>query len=257
MTLLSGQTVPGLTYWGFIVLVVVMVILVSIASRRATGRGDQNRQARNLVPPVVAGVQTLWIVLTGLLAFGGFFAHYQAVPPPFVFGVFPALLLCIVLVLARPSREFLLRIPPAWVVGLQVFRVFVELVLWSLSHHEVIPKSMTFEGRNFDVFTGLSAPLIAYLCFVRKGPRWLAWVWNAMGVLLLANVVGIALLAAPGPFYHSTNGMPNLVPSVFPFAWLPYYLVPLALLGHLISISQLTQPKEPTSRERTKGSPAS
>ena len=251
ITLSSGHNVSLLTYGGFIFLVLVLVVGVTLAARRATGRGDSARSARNLLPTLVSFGQTLWLIITGLLAYGGFFAQFDARPPHFILGILPPFLLVVILALYSRTRDFLIRIPASWVVGFQVFRVAVEVILWSLAHSQVIPKAMTFEGRNFDIITGLTAPPVAYLCFVRRGPRWLAFAWNAMGLLLLANVVGIAILSAPGPLYHSANGLPNLLPSVFPFAWLPYYLVPLALLGHLVSLAQLTQPA-PTDAPKDK-----
>lgn len=75
--------------------------------------------------------------------------------------------------------------------------------------------------------------------------------WNVAGLALLANVVRIAVLAAPGPLRRLTEEAPNQVPSLFPFVWLPYFLVPLALLGHLVSLVQLARPVRRDAPGRT------
>ena len=99
---------------------------------------------------------------------------------------------------------------------------------------------MTFEGRNFDILVGITAPFIAYYCFVKKSwPLKVALVWNIAGVLLLANIVIVAVLSTPYPFRQFMNEPANTVIFSFPFVWLPGFVVPFALLLHLIAIRRL------------------
>jgi hypothetical protein len=63
---------------------------------------------------------------------------------------------------------------------------------------------------------------------------WPVVAWNVLGLALLANIVAIAVLATPTPFHHFVNEPPNLLPSTFPYVWLPTFLVPAALFGHLL-----------------------
>ena len=179
-----------------------------------------------------------WLGLSGVLAASGFFVASADGPPRFLLGVLPPMAVVVALVASPRTRELLASLPLAWVVGAQVFRVPVEIVLWEMGRAELVPAAMTFEGSNFDVVTGLSAPLVAMLCF-RKGVRhqWLAAVWNVMGFGLLVNVVSIAVRTSPR--FAAPGTVTNRLPEIFPFAWLPYFLVPVALLGHLVTAVHL------------------
>ena len=44
-------------------------------------------------------------------------------------------------------------------------RVGVEVVLFWLFIKRVVPESMTFEGRNFDIISGITAPFVAYFAY--------------------------------------------------------------------------------------------
>jgi hypothetical protein len=63
--------------------------------------------------------------------------------------------------------------------------------------------------------------------------------WNLLGLALLLNILTIAVLATPVPFRQFTDGPPNLLPSTFPYVWLPSFLVQLALASHLLVFRKL------------------
>ena len=99
---------------------------------------------------------------------------------------------------------------------------------------------MTFEGRNFDILAGITAPLIAWLAF-RGGKinRPLLIVWNIFALILLINIVVNAVLSFPSPFQQFAFEQPNLAVLYFPFQWLPSVIVPIVLFSHLASLWQL------------------
>ena len=101
---------------------------------------------------------------------------------------------------------------------------------------------MTFEGRNFDIIAGITAPLIAYFGFtIEKLSRQIILVWNFICLGLLINIVATALLSAPSPLQKLAFDQPNIAILNFPFSWLPTFIVPVVLFGHLVSIRQLTR----------------
>ena len=122
-------------------------------------------------------------------------------------------------------------------------RVPVELVLLGLFLYRAVPQLMTFEGRNWDILSGLSAPLLYYLVFRsrRLGPKALM-LWNIGCLGLLLNVVLIALLSVPSPIQRLAFEQPNVAVLHFPFVWLPGCVVPVVLLAHVAAIRQLTRP---------------
>jgi hypothetical protein len=113
----------------------------------------------------------------------------------------------------------------------------VELALWGLAALHLGPELLTFEGRNFDIITGATAPLVAWLV-VRRPSKALIIGWNLLGLALLLNVLAHAVLAMPGPMQliHVEPG-PEIV-ATFPYIWLPAVLVPIALGLHILSLRQ-------------------
>ena len=183
---------------------------------------------------------TAWVALLGVLSLEGFFADFKSLPP----RILPALLLPLILGLlwlrSDGMRALLARTPPQWPIHLQSFRVVMELILWLLYLQHRVPAIMTFEGRNADILVGLSAIPVAYLCFVRKlwSPRVAFW-WNLGGILILLNVVVHAQLSTPSPLRVFVTDPPVTFIASWPYILLPGFLVPLAWLGHAVSLIQL------------------
>lgn len=100
------------------------------------------------------------------------------------------------------------------------------------------PIQITFEGRNFDVLVGLSAPLVAWLVARRRiGPKG-AIAWNAVGLSVLANTVGTVATSTPGPLHLNWPGAPLTAITSWPIIWLPAFLMPLAVFLHVVSLRQ-------------------
>jgi hypothetical protein len=84
---------------------------------------------------------------------------------------------------------------------LHVIRVPVEVVLFWLFLYKAIPEEMTFEGRNWDIISGITASVIFFLGF-NRGKLWPSTilVWNLICLGLLVNIVATAILSTPYPF---------------------------------------------------------
>lgn len=99
---------------------------------------------------------------------------------------------------------------------------------------------MTFEGSNFDMLSGLSAPVIYYFGYIKKNlNKRIILIWNVICLGLLINIVITAILSSPFPFQQFAFDQPNIAVLYFPFIWLPCCIVPLVLLSHLAAIRQL------------------
>jgi len=123
---------------------------------------------------------------------------------------------------------------------LHIIRVPVELVLLWLSINKAVPQLMTFEGRNFDMLSGITAPFIFYFGFVKnKLSKKILLAWNFICLALLLNIVINAVLAAPTNFQQFAFEQPNIAIFYYPFNLLPAVVVPLVLLSHLSAIRQL------------------
>ena len=140
---------------------------------------------------------------------------------------------------SRTGTEWLRRIRPQRLIYWQSFRILVEIVLWVTYLRGLIPVQMSFEGRNFDVLSGLLAMPVGYYCFVRKSwPRWIVVAYNIMGLALLLNVLVIAVLSMPTPLRYFHNEPASTLMGHFPFIFIPGLLVPLAYSLHILSLRQ-------------------
>lgn len=181
-----------------------------------------------------------WLALTTIISLNGFFTVTNTLPPRFLVLVAPPLLLIATLFVTRVGRQFLNKLDIKTLTLLHVVRVPVELVLYFLFLYKAVPQLMTFEGNNYDILSGLSAPLIYYVGFVRRQISNKAMMlWHLVCLALLFNIVLHAVLSAPSPFQQFAFDQPNRAVLYFPFVWLPACVVPLVLFAHLVALRNL------------------
>jgi hypothetical protein len=150
------------------------------------------------------------------------------------------LAIAIGLALSPVGRRIAFGLPLAALVGYQGFRVLVELVMHRAYVEGLMPVQMSYSGRNFDIVTGLTALLLgAWLLSGERQSRGLVFAWNTLGLVLLANVVGVALLSAPTPLRVFMNEPANVWITHAPWVWLPAVMVLAALCGHLLVYRRL------------------
>ena len=183
---------------------------------------------------------SFWIFFQAILALNGFFINSTAFPPRvFFFGVFPAFLMIIAYFIFF-RQNFIEKLPLKLLTLLSIIRIPVEIVLLLLFQNHFVPQSMTFEGRNFDILSGITAPIIYYFAFRgRQVNRPLLIGWNIFALCLLFNIVIIAVLAFPSMNPQLPLELQNRAVSYFPFIWLPTVVVPIVLFSHLASLWKL------------------
>lgn len=208
----------------FVAQVLVLAAVLVWMARRAAG---------SRAGATVAIVLVLWLAFTASLAGLGLL-RFGPLPPPVMVLVLGTTVLTTWLGLSRFGTKLVDRLPIATLVGFQAFRIAVELFLWLGYRDGFVPVQMTFEGRNFDILTGLTAPMVAWLA----GPR-LVLVWNVLGLGLLVNIVTVAILSMPTPFRGFAQEPANRFVATVPYVWLPVFLVQAAWLGHLLAFRKL------------------
>ncbi len=184
----------------------------------------------------------LWLIIQAALTLAGVYdSNTNSTPPKMLlFGILPAVFTILCLFTTQAGRQFADSLPLTNITYLQVVRVPVELVLLWLFLNKAVPKNMTFEGRNFDIISGITAPFIAYFGLSQGVlSRKIILGWNFVCLALLLNIVVNALLSAPSPLQKFAFDQPNIAILHFPFSWLPAFIVPVVLFGHLTSIRQL------------------
>jgi hypothetical protein len=182
----------------------------------------------------------VWVAVQSMMGIGGFYTITNTMPPRFQLLLLPPLVFTIVQLSTRRGRVFMDSLNLKVLTIIHTARMPVELVLYWLSISKAIPELMTFEGRNFDIVAGLTAPIIYYFVFVRK--KWgksVLIAWNLLSLALLINIIINGILSAPTPFQQFAFEQPNLAVLHFPFLLLPACIVPLILFAHIASIRQL------------------
>ena len=181
----------------------------------------------------------LWLLATGLLATTGFYREISMPPRVFVFGVLPSFLVIVGFFIF--FREgFISKLSLKHLTLLHTIRIPVELILLWLFFAGQVPRIMTFEGWNFDILSGITAPIVYFFAFRRSGVnRRLLIVWNVIALGLLTNIVSIAVLSFQGPMQRLAFDQPNIGVTYLPFIWLPAIIVPIVLFSHLASLWQL------------------
>ena len=186
----------------------------------------------------------LWAAFVSGWSMSGRMADFSIFP----FNVLPILIIPLITILiitfSKTFWEILIHVPAQNLVRLQSFRFFVEILLWALFIQNQLPIQMTFEGRNFDVLSGLSAPIVAYLISRQKLSRGGLIIWNILCLGLLLNILVTAILSMPGPMRVFINEPANTIVTAFPVSWLPGLLVPLAYGLHFLSLRQLAIKKD-------------
>ncbi len=194
---------------------------------------------------VVLFIMISWLILQGATGYSGFYINTQSVPPRFLFLVLPPLLLIFILMGFRKGKNFIDGLDLKSLTLLQVVRIPVELVLFMLYTYGTIPELMTFEGRNFDILAGITAPIVYYYGFINKRlSNRSILTWNVICLILLLNIIINAVLSAPFPFQKFAFDQPNIAVFYFPYVWLPGFIVSIVFISHIVSIRQLIKTKD-------------
>lgn len=185
-------------------------------------------------------ILSLWAIFQSFIGLSGFYTNLDSFPPRFLLLIAPAIVLIIVLFITPKGRAFIDSLSLDKLTLLHIIRIPVEIVLFWLFLQKTIPQLMTFEGRNFDILAGITAPIIYYLVFVKQSmSRKTLLFWNFVCLALLLNIVINAILSAPLPFQQFAFEQPNIAILYFPFNLLPSVVVPLVLFAHLVVIRRL------------------
>ena len=226
---------PGLV-WSFLTLAVVVagVFVAAIyVSREPAARSAGRRNT------ILAAVATAaWLAATLALAAGGRLS-FTSRPPTAGILIAASIAVAFAVGTSRLGARLATGIPLAALVGVQAFRFPLELILHRAYREGLMPVQMSYSGLNFDILTGLSAIVVALYLGRRPGAIMVARVWNAAGIVLLANILTIAVLSTPTPIRVFHNEPANDWIAHAPWVWLPTVFVVAAIVGHIVVFRRL------------------
>lgn len=218
-----------------LLLVLALPLAVYSSGARLQLQPDQLEKRARLV--AVAGV--LWFAVSGLVAHSGLLLRFDQSPPPMFLLLACMLALSFGLVFSPVGSQLARGCTLAGLVGLQAFRFPLELAMHQAAECGLMPVQMSFEGRNWDIFTGIFALVLGLALARGEVPSSILWLWNVLGLGLLINVVTVAILSMPLPFRVFLNEPANTWVATAPYVWLPAIMVSCALIGHLLLFRRL------------------
>lgn len=165
-------------------------------------------------------------------------------------------------VLTDTGRKLLAAVPQSWLSAAQAFRIAGGVFLFTATY-DALPAYFAIPAGTGDFVTGLVAPLVA-VWWATGAPiaRRAAWVWNVFGLLDLVVAVGIgsSLLVRPAAVLfggsavwleRAAQGSQPLGPPIFPIGspltLVPIFIVPIAILLHLLALRKLATEPAPDS----------
>lgn len=191
-------------------------------------------------PWPTAAVLGAWLALTATLALAGELARVDRTPPLMALMLPLIVALPLGLALSPLGRRLATALPIVSLVGLQSFRLPLELVMHRAGELGIMPVELSYSGYNLDIVTGVGALGLFLALRATRVPRALVWAWNVWGLGCLGVIAWIARSAAP--MVRAFGDDPRHVNTwvlYFPYVWLPTVLVMVALAGHLVLTRKL------------------
>jgi len=182
---------------------------------------------------------TLWMAVAWSAAINGAFRTGTRFPALPVAIFLPVIIGVPLLLWSKRVGQLLDAMPASWLIALQVFRV---LGSWALvaALRRALPSVFGLPAGIGDALTGLLAvpTAIAVATGSVRGRR-AAINWNILGLADLVMAVTLGAITSPGPFQLIVPDVPSIGAGAYPGVLTPAFVVPSAILLHLLSLRQL------------------
>lgn len=172
---------------------------------------------------------TGYLIIVGCITASGIFISF---PKLFIFVI----LATIILSFTVYKKIEVSRISPKHLILIHCLRIIVEFGLYGLFLQKKIPIFMTFSGWNFDIFIGITA---AFFLLANIYKQTIFFVWNILGLILLAIIVVTAIVSSPLPVQLIAFNQPNIAVLEFPYSFLPAIIVPIVALSHVLLLRNI------------------
>lgn len=223
---INAPVYDAMSYFGILGMsVIVAIIWVFMLARN-------NRKKL-----IILSISVILVMsISAYLATSGILANFKVFPPPMAIMIVGLVVISFIIGLSSFGKEIALGLSFSSLVGLQIFRLPLELIMHHASNLGIMPPQLSFSGFNFDIITGTGALIIFALIKIKKEtPLKLIWLWNIWGSYCLIAIIVIAITTSPMMRLFGDD-LKNLNTWVlyFPYIWLPVVLVTIAISSHII-----------------------
>ena len=181
----------------------------------------------------------VWSIMQSILAYTGFYQNTDSIPPRFGLVLIPITSLIIYGLLPRQQKWFSETRQIKISTFLHSVRIPIEIVLFGLFINDMIPELMTFEGRNYDILVGITAPIIGWLFLKEKISKKILIGWNIIALFFVVFIFFNGMLSAELPFQQFGFVQPNRAVNYFPYVLLPATIAPIVIWTHISDIIKL------------------
>jgi hypothetical protein len=222
---------------GFILLSIILACTVFAGVSYAANKVYPEKNERNVLQIKAILLMVLWLSYVSVMSLNGVFLDPSLPPRIPLLLVLPFLIFIGYFFMSGRFKAIIEVIPLHWLIYVQTFRIAVELLLFGLFMVHMLPWAATYEGYNFDIGIGITAPFIGFLTLKGKLSRSAIRIWNFLGIFTLVVVVVILNTFAYRPWLFDQAGtILGKGFGTFPFTFLASFFMPLAIFMHIFAL---------------------
>jgi uncharacterized membrane protein len=221
---------------GCIGTIAAVIVGLNQGLKRASWQAGERRSIVRTMAVVLVG----WFALALALAILGVYQPNSDQLPTIEFGIITPILIGGLFIWRSSTISRLIdAIPRHWVIAVQLYRAegVTFLILYA---SKLLPGLFALPAGAGDIAIGLTG-LIIGINAARRGQLLARTVlrWNLFGIADLIIALATGVLTSPSPLQRFAFDRPNQLIATFPLVLIPTFLVPLAILLHIISLTQL------------------
>ena len=224
----------------------------------ALERTDRSPAQRRASWMAIMIAWTLWFALAWSAAIAGVFRMGASRLPALPMAIIlPVVIGAPLLLASRRVGALLDATPPAWLVGLQAYRVFGSV--WLVGGLQgALPALFGVPAGLGDILTGVFAVPTAIA--LAEGTGWArrgAIAWNLLGLADFVVAITLGLITSPGPLQLIVPDVASVGAGAYPGVLTPAFVVPSSILLHALSLRQLYRQRRAAAANAGAGTPAS